>query len=279
MGELVRAVSGLLTVWMWLFAVVLLAALFLPLPAWVWLLLPVVGALCVVRPRRDARDPVEVDPPLRGDWTVVHSPADAVPSHGVRAYGQSHAIDLIRPRPAGTPASYPILGGFREPMQFASFGEPIHAVAAGRVVGVVDNRRDHRSRSSWLAFAYMMVIEGLRDLGGPSTVIGNHVVIRHADDLYSLYAHVQRGSATVAVGDDVAAGDVLGVIGNSGNTSEPHLHFQLMDRSSPLRAAGVPFRFRDIEQTAGAFDRGWSTKEPMADIVPGVPANFQVFSC
>lgn len=278
MGELVRTISGLFTLWMWIAAVLLLAVLFLPVPAWLWFLAPVVAVLLLVRPRRDGREPVEVDSPLRGEWTVVHSPADKVPSHGVRAYAQSHAIDLIRPRPAGAPPTYPLLGGFRDPAEFASFGEPILAVAPGRVVDVLDGRRDHLSRSSWLAFAYMMVIDGFRDLGGPPAVIGNRVVIRHADDLYSLCAHVQRGSATVAVGDEVAAGDVLGLVGNSGNTSEPHLHFQLMDRPEPLRAAGVPFRFRGIDQPAGAFDRGWTSKEPRSDIEPGVPANYQIFS-
>jgi len=145
------------------------------------------------------------------------------------------------------------------------------------VVTVLDSRRDHLSRTSWLAFAYMMVIDGLRDLAGPPGVVGNHVVIDHGDGVFSLYAHVRRGSAVVAVGDRVATGDVIGEVGNSGNTSEPHLHFQLMDHASPLRAAGLPFRLRGLVQRQGDVDRGWTSKEPDSTIQPGLPANYQVF--
>ncbi|MCL3836635.1 peptidoglycan DD-metalloendopeptidase family protein [Aeromicrobium duanguangcaii] len=157
-------------------------------------------------PHQDDRDPAHVASPVRGRWTVVHSRASAVPSHGVRAYGQSHAVDIIHPRPEGTKPSYPLLGGFERPERFSSFGEPILAVADGTVVRVLDGRRDHLSRTSWLAFAYMMVIDGVRDLGGPGAVIGNHVVIDHGDGVHSLYAHVRRGTAAVGVGDQVAAG-------------------------------------------------------------------------
>lgn len=274
-----RAVSGLFPLWAMLFLLAVVAGLVLDLPIGVSSLVVLVSfALCLVRPpRQDDREPVWVASPVRGRWTVVHSPASAVPSHGVRGYAQSHAVDIIRPRPEGTEPTYPVFGGFERPETFASFDEPIHAVGDGTVVRVVDGRRDHLSRTSWLAFAYMMVIDGLRDLGGPSAVVGNHVVIDHGDGVFSLSAHVRRGTATVTVGERVAAGDVIGRVGNSGNTSEPHLHFQLMDRPSPLRAAGLPMRFRGVDQPAGAFDRGWTRKDPAAEIEPGMPANFQVF--
>lgn len=278
-GRWRRTVSGLFPVWGWIFAGSVGAG-FLPGVSYAATapFIVLFFALALVRPRhRDADDPVEVACPVRGTWTVVHSPASAVPSHGVRGYGQSHAIDLVRPRPEGTTPGYPLLAGFERPQTFASFGEPIHAVADGVVVRVVDGRRDHLSRTSWLAFAYMMVIDGLRDFGGAPAVVGNHVVIDHGSDVYSLYAHVRRGSATVAAGDRVAEGQVVGRIGNSGNTSEPHLHFQLMDRPRPLQAAGLPMRFRGITQPEGALDRSWSAKEPSRQIEPGMPANFQVF--
>lgn len=278
-GEWRRTVSGLFPLWAWLFLVAVVAGLVLDLPLGVSsLVVFACFCLCLVRPpRQDHREPILVGCPVRGTWTVVHSPASAVPSHGVRGYAQSHAVDLVHPRPEGTEPTYPVLGGFERPDTFSSFGQPIHAVADGTVTHVLDTRRDHLSRTSWLAFAYMMVVDGLRDLGGPAAVVGNHVVIDHGDGVHSLYAHVRRGTAAVAVGDVVTAGDVIGEVGNSGNTSEPHLHFQLMDRARPLRAAGLPVRFRDIEQPPGAFDRGWTAKDPQTEIQPGMPANFQVF--
>ncbi|WP_313600916.1 M23 family metallopeptidase [Aeromicrobium phoceense] len=278
-GRWRRAISGLFPLWAWLFLASVVAGFVLDVPIGVTSLAVLVFfALCLVRPaRQDDREPVVVDSPVRGTWTVVHSPASSVPSHGVRGYGQSHAIDIIHPRPEDTEPSYPLFGGFERPESFSSFGEPIHAVAGGTVVTVLDTRRDHLSRTSWLAFAYMMVIDGLRDLGGAAAVVGNHVVIDHGEGVYSLSAHVRKGTAAVAVGDHVVAGQVLGEVGNSGNTSEPHLHVQLMDHAAPLRAAGLPMRFSGIKQPEGAVDRGWTKKEPEAGIEPGMPANFQVF--
>lgn len=274
-----RTVSGLFPLWAWGFLAAVVAGL---LPGVPYVLaapfMLAFFALALVRPpRQDQREAVVIASPVRGRWTVVHSPASSVPSHGVRGYGQSHAVDIIHPRPDGTAPTYPVFGGFEGPEGFTSFGEPIHSVADGVVVRVVDGARDHLSRTSWLAFGYMMVIDGFRDLGGPRAVVGNHVVIEHDPGVFSLHAHVRRGSAAVSVGDRVSEGTVIGQVGNSGNTSEPHLHFQLMDRPSPLKAAGLPFVFRDIRQREGDVDRGWDRKEPVAEIQPGLPANYQVF--
>lgn len=265
--------------WAWAFLASVIAGLAPGIPyALAGPLTLVFFALCLVRPpHQDDREPVTVASPLRGRWTVVHSPASKVPSHGVRGYAQSHAVDLLHPRPEGTEPTYPVFGGFERPESFSSFGEPIHAAADGVVVRVVDGLRDHLSRTSWLAFAYMMVIDGLRDLGGARAVIGNHVVIDHGDGVFSLYAHVRRRTTTVEAGDRVTAGTVIGQVGNSGNTSEPHLHFQLMDRSAPLRAAGLPFVFTGLTQRAGDVDRGWERTPPATEIQPGLPANYQVF--
>lgn len=278
-GQWRRTVSGLFPLWAWGFVASVVAGLLPAVPyAAAGPLTILFFALCLVRPpRRDDHQPVTIASPVRGRWTVVHSPASSVPSHGVRGYGQSHAVDIIHPRPEGTEPTYPVFGGFEKPDSFSSFGEPIRAVADGVVVKVVDGMRDHLSRTSWLAFAYMMVIDGFRDLGGPRAVVGNHVVIEHDDGVHSLYAHVRRGTASVEVGDAVTEGTVLGQVGNSGNTSEPHLHFQLMDRPEPSRAAGLPFRFAGLRQHEGQLDRGWTKKEPQEQIEPGLPANFQVF--
>src|SRR5690606_30900013 len=75
-------------------------------------------------------------------------------------------------------------------------------------------------------------------------VVGNAVVLDIGDGVYAVLAHLRRGSVRVRKGDRVRAGDVLGEVGNSGNSSEPHLHFHLMDRPRPGTAAGVPFAFR-----------------------------------
>jgi murein DD-endopeptidase MepM/ murein hydrolase activator NlpD len=86
----------------------------------------------------------------------------------------------------------------------------------------------------------------IREVGGPGFVIGNHVVIRGDDGVYAAVAHLQQGSAAVRAGDRVTAGTRIGGCGNSGNSSEPHVHAQLMDRASFWTAQGVPMAFAGI---------------------------------
>ena len=74
------------------------------------------------------------------------------------------------------------------------------------------------------------------------TVAGNHVNLDLGGGVFAMYAHFQPGSIRVKVGDKVSRGQVLGLVGNSGNSSEPHLHFQLMDRNSPLGSEGLPYK-------------------------------------
>jgi murein DD-endopeptidase MepM/ murein hydrolase activator NlpD len=85
-------------------------------------------------------------------------------------------------------------------------------------------------------------------LPDPSTItlkniLGNHVVVRHRDGRYATYAHMQKGSVTVDVGDRVRPGQTLGKLGNTGNTSAPHLHFQITEGRSVLGSSGLPFVF------------------------------------
>ncbi|GAA1453778.1 M23 family metallopeptidase [Nocardiopsis tropica] len=187
---------------------------------------------------------VEVAPPVAGAWTALNSPADRVPSHGTRAYGQEYAIDVLKDS-EGRPAF-----GWRPPVRgnrdFPAFGDPLPAVADAVVVRASDRRRDHLSRNSYPALAHLFVEGTVRSLGGAGPVIGNHVVLDLGDGVFALYAHVQRGSLRVREGDRVRAGRALALCGNSGNTTEPHPHFHLMDRADPNRARGVPFIWRGV---------------------------------
>jgi hypothetical protein len=110
-----------------------------------------------------------------------------------------------------------------------------------------------------------LLAEGsLRELTGPGRVLGNHVVLDLGDGVYAVLAHLRRGSLRVAKGQRVAAGEQVAECGNSGNSTEPHLHFQLQDHPSVLFAAGLPFRLARFEVDG----------TPQA----GVPANGQPFT-
>ena len=78
-------------------------------------------------------------------------------------------------------------------------------------------------------------------------MLGNHVVLDLGDGVDAVLAHLRRGSLRVAKGQRVTAGEQVAECGNSGNSTEPHLHFQLMDHHSVLFAAGLPFRLDRFE--------------------------------
>lgn len=194
----------------------------------------------------DTRAEVWVQPPVRGRWLALNSPATQVPSHGVRGYGQSHAVDLVY-APAGV--SRPEFGAGPSMLpatDFPAFGAPVLAMLDGVVERASDWRRDHRSRSTMAAMLYLALEGVVRSIGGPGFVVGNHVVIRGSDGIYGAVAHLRRGSLRVRPGDRVVAGQVIAECGNSGNSTEPHVHAQLMDRRSFLVAQGVPMAFAGI---------------------------------
>lgn len=218
-------------------------------------------ALTLIGPRLlPEHQPRLVLPPVRGRWLALNSPATKVPSHGVRAYGQAYAIDLChdpvdreRPQFGGT--------ALRRSDAYPGFGEPVYAMVDGVVVRVVAGLRDHRARSNLLGIALMMLEGVVREIGGPRFILGNHVVMETEDGAFAATAHLQRQSVTVRVGDRVRAGEMIGRCGNSGNSSEPHVHAQLMDRASPWTGQGLPISFAAIR----VGDR--------AESIDGVPAN------
>lgn len=274
-----RAIARWQTWWLRLFVTVILVDLVVDLPFPVGLLLMAASfALFLARPPASDREPVEVRPPVRGRWTAINSPGHAVPSHGVRAYGQAYAVDLVVPADEPTPRIGWGLRG-RAPTAYPAFGRPVLAVAPGTVVAARDDIRDKRAFSTWPLILWMLTLGGfLRELWGAPGLLGNHVVLQHADGTWSAYAHLRRGSAPVRRGDEVEAGQQLAEVGNTGNTSEPHLHVQLMDHPRLTQAAGVPMRWAEVEIEPGDREERWTTGDPKPTALAGFPGNGQVFT-
>ena len=112
---------------------------------------------------------------------------------------------------------------------FWGFGQDVLAPADGEVVAVLDSIGDN--------------VPGALPAISLATIAGNYVTVRIAPDRYVLFAHLKRGSVRVHTHQRVRAGDVLASLGNTGQSTAPHLHMQLMDRNSVLAAEGVPFLF------------------------------------
>ncbi|KAF2779115.1 M23 family metallopeptidase [Streptomyces sp. OM5714] len=258
-------------------ALVALGVLFDPGIPWWCVFLPLVLAYVLITvvnrwnggapdaPGR-SREPVEVAPPVTGRWSALNSPADRTPSHGLHAYGQTFAIDLVaEPEPGARPGFRALWPVARRPRDFPAFGAPLLAVADGTVVRADDGQRDHLSRTSLPALLYLMVVEGsVREMAGVRRIVGNHLILDLGDGTHALYAHIQRGSFTVREGDRVRAGQVLARCGNTGNSTEPHVHFQLMDGPDPDTARGVPFTWHGI---------GVPRNGEVFDVVAAAPAS------
>jgi Peptidase family M23 len=194
-------------------------------------------------------DPVVVAFPLRGQWLVERTPADRIPSHGTDLFGQRYAYDLVRTdhragfglHPAGT-LRWVLLGG--RTRDCYGWGQPVHAAVDGVVVQAVDGVAErqwlHVVREAWWAVRTTVAV-ARRGLD-PARLAGNHVILAAAG-VYVLYAHLAPGSVAVTGGEQVRAGQLLGAVGHSGNSTAPHLHFQLMDTADPLQARGVPCAF------------------------------------
>ena len=239
----------------------------------------VLMGLVAVAPRADDEGPVTLAPPVRGRWVAMNSPGQKVPSHGTRTRGQLGAVDLCSPADEDAPAL--VRWGLRgdRPQAYACFGEPVLSMAAGTVVRARDSQRDHRARNTWQALLFMMTIEGfVREMGGSSTVLGNHVVVDHGDGTFAAYAHLKRSSTAVSVGDVVVVGQRLGSVGNTGNTSMPHVHVQLMDRAAVDAAAGIVMVWSDVAPT-GELDPQLEAyaKDPDDSAVASMPRNGEIF--
>lgn len=207
----------------------------------------------------ELENPIVVDFPLRGEnWVAVTTPAARVPSHGVDMLGQRYAFDFVRVddrpgvhvHPASTLRTS-LIGG--RASECYAWGAEIHAPFEAEVVAAVDGVPERSWVNPFREFARMLWMSVTFRPGKLTAVLGNHVVLR-AGAVFAGFAHLALGSVAVVPGDRVALGDVLGRVGHTGNSTSPHLHFQLMDSLDLMTAKGLPCAFREYEVRT---DTGW----------------------
>lgn len=176
-----------------------------------------------------------VGPPLRGKgWLAINGCCNNRVIHRGSFLGvngglynaQRFAIDYMRLNSDGEA----VHGDPEKSESYPGYGADILAVADGTVVATLDHMDDQKPGS--LPDAADISME---------TVDGNHVVIDIGRGQFAFYAHLQKGSVSVREGDLVKRGMVIGKLGNSGNTSAPHLHFHIMNGTSVLGSSGLPY--------------------------------------
>ena len=193
--------------------------------------------------------------PFSGSWLVQNSPANRIPSHGTAVFASSYAIDFTPVDARGVSAPIRAASLVRpEPSErFSGFGRSIIAPCSGEVVRVVEDHSDHDAYRGIPSIGYALSQRKRLHDGGWEGLAGNHVVIRASANRFVALCHLQLGSVQVHVGQRVATGERIAACGNSGNSTEPHLHLQVMDAPDPERARAVPVTFDGFLPRNGAI--------------------------
>lgn len=175
--------------------------------------------------------------PFDGEWLVFWGGRGVEQNYHAAAPDQRFAYDFVVVRDG---RSHEGTGERNE--DYHCFGLPIQAPGDGVVALAVDGEPDQPP--------------GHMD---PGAGAGNHVIIDHGNDEFSFLAHLKQGSITVEAGQTVEAGDVIGACGNSGHTSEPHLHYHLQ-RDAVFHAGaggeGLPAQFLNYLADGERVERG-----------------------
>jgi hypothetical protein len=182
---------------------------------------------------------VDICPPLRGEnWFARNGPSNTsihrrslIPTNGRAYISQRYATDWVQLYPDGKTYH----GDPKDNRSYRAYGTEVHAVADGTVTETKDGIQQNIPNEKPVV---PITLE---------TIGGNHVIMQIGDRLFAFHAHMQPGSLRVKVGDRVRRGDVLGLLGNSGSSSEPHLHFHICNASSELACEGLPYAFASYE--------------------------------
>lgn len=171
------------------------------------------------------RQPIALHPPVCGQWAIFNPPG-----HPKLAYDFLTVDDGKSPY-KGTSLFRHLVSTISVESTLA-WSQPVLAVMEGTVVAASDGMPD-RHHLCMAKDLFRLMCCGPKPVPPFSAVGGNHIILQ-CGDVFPLYAHLQNGSVLVRPGDHVWPGDMLGRVGNSGASLQPHLHFQVMDTPDPF---------------------------------------------
>jgi murein DD-endopeptidase MepM/ murein hydrolase activator NlpD len=198
---------------------------------------------------------VEYDFPLAGRWFVAVGQGLQNPHRWV--VPEEFAFDLVK---LGNNASTHQGNGAKR-SDFYAYGETVLAAADGTVragqdsIAETDSNLQQPDESSKIYQTRVLAMQDELLAKGALQAAGNYIVLEHNAGEYSFYAHLMPGSLQVHTGQPVKRGQPIARLGHSGNSTEPHLHFHVIDGPDPLLSAGIPIRFRNVTLPLAGEDR------------------------
>ena len=189
-----------------------------------------------------------IQPPLRGaNWLAANGPSNTSVHrrailfvNGKPKIGQRYAIDWVKLGADGKTFH----DDEHDNRSYYAYDQPIYAAADGIIVNVKDGIAENIPNSGKIAAPI-----------GMDTIAGNHIVEDLGRGRFAAYAHLRPGSIKVTPGERVRVGQVLGRLGNTGNSSEPHLHFQVCDARSFVDSEGLPFAIAQFTRSQYKIDK------------------------
>lgn len=181
--------------------------------------------------------------PLNGAWIPVNTSDN--PYEHRRMHSQEFGFDLVK-----TDSNMKIIPDTgNQNNKIVYYGTEVLAIAEGLVVDIFESFPENPGAGELISQEQMQELFPIT--GYLPIAAGNYIVIEHQGEEFSFYAHLIPNSLKVKSGEKVKQGQVLGLLGNSGNSTAPHLHFQLMQGSDPLTARGLPCKFDNLTGLEG----------------------------
>lgn len=186
--------------------------------------------------------------PLKGDLHVALVPLSYF--HHRIFHSQEFAFDVVGANQKDAGFTEISESNPKRLSDFGIWGRDIYAIGDGTVVEVGDRFPESIMSDPALfsdgEYTQKVMIDQIGKIGFINAVAGNYAVIDHHNGEFSAYCHIKESSMKVKAGEKVKKGQVIGRVGNTGNSSAPHLHFQLMDSKSFVTANGLPIMFENI---------------------------------
>jgi hypothetical protein len=240
-----------------------------------YILLALINLGCTNGESKIMNKAITIDFPLHGVWVTPNTPGKKIPSHGIDMYGETYAYDFVGVgENERTDKFYKIsvisylMNGARLEKCYG-WGSEIYAPFDGEVISTEDGvtERNPVNVGNDLRYAIRITKEFKSGKAEYKDIAGNYIILKYSENVYALFAHMQKNSIEVKPGKKIKKGQVLGKVGHSGNSTAPHLHFQLMDNADPIESKGILCNFTNYEE----FRNGkW------IDINNGIPSKYRI---